>query len=69
MLDLICATDKNNNFALFDVRGEGERCLTSNRVKIMTCANKALYSLAKRIVEKIIENEHFEFEMDDADCQ
>lgn len=68
MLNMICANDKND-FGIFDVKGEGEHCLTSNRVRIVTCANKAVYSVAKRIVEKLIENEHFEFEMDAEDCK
>lgn len=68
MLDLICSNDEND-FAIFNVKGEGEHCLSSNRVKIMTCANKALYSVTQRIIEKWIENEHFMFEMEAADCK
>lgn len=68
MLELICTND-DNDFSIFNANGEGERCLVSNRVKIMTCTNKAFYSVIKRIVEKLIENEHIEFGMDAADCR
>lgn len=66
LLDLICANDKDD-FKILD--GEGERCLTSNRVKIMTCGNKALYAVLKRTAEKWIENEHFSVELDVDDCK
>lgn len=66
MLDLVCE-NKKNDFAILD--GEGERCLTSNRVRIKTCANKAAYSVAKRTIEKWIEDEHFTLEMGAEDCK
>lgn len=68
MLDMICANDAND-YAIFAVRGEGEHCLTSNRVKIMTCANKALHAVTQRMLEKWIENEHFTFDMETDDCK
>lgn len=68
LLDLICSNEKDD-FAVFEFKGEGEQCLASNRVKIMTCVNRAAYSLAKRVVEKLIENERFEFEMEAEDCK
>lgn len=68
MLNMICANDEND-YAIFAVRGEGEHCLTSNRVKIMTCANKALLSVTQRLLEKWIENEHFNSEMETDDCK
>lgn len=68
MVDLVCSNDEDD-FALFDSNGEGQRCVVSNQVEMKTCANKAVYSVAKRIIEKWIENEHFEFEMEPEDCK
>lgn len=68
MVGLICTNDENV-FALFDVNGEGQKCFESSQVEIMTCANKAVYSTAKRFLEKSIENEQFELEMEPEDCK
>lgn len=65
MMDMVCAND-NTDFSILE---DAEQCIATNRVKIMTCANKAFYSLLKRIMEKWIENEHFDFEMDTEDCK
>lgn len=66
MLDIICKKEKND-FAIFD--GEGKRCLNSNQLRLKTCSKKSVHSVAKRIIEKFIENEHFTFEMDTDDCK
>lgn len=68
MLELICSNDEND-FALFDVNGEGQECFESSQIEIMTCVNKAIYLFAKRIIEKLIENEHFKFELEAEDCK
>lgn len=62
-------TNAEFDFELFGVNGEGQRCFESSQVEIMTCTNKALYSVTQRILEKWIENEHFQFEVEDADCE
>lgn len=65
MMDVVCANEKDD----FSILDDGEQCLATNRAKIMTCANKALYSLVKRLMDKWIENEHFELETDAEDCK
>lgn len=67
MLDLICAYD-GNDFAFYDVNGEGGQCIESKKVEIRTCANKAIYLAAKRVLEKWIESEHFKFGTEADDC-
>lgn len=64
----MCANG-DNDFALFDANVEGQRCFESSQVEIMTCINKAIYSVTQRILEKWIENEHFQFEVEAEDCQ
>lgn len=68
MLSLVCVNDEND-FALFDANGEGQRCVDSKQIEMKTCANKAIFLVAKRIIEKWIENEHFKFEMEPEDCK
>lgn len=68
MVGLMCKSDEND-FALFDVNGEGQRCIESSQIQILTCVNKALYSVTQRILEKWIENEHFNFEVEAEDCK
>lgn len=68
MVDLICV-NKEDDFALFDVNGEGHQCLGSSQVQIKTCANKAVFSVTERIIEKWIENEHFQFTTEAEDCK
>lgn len=68
MVHLICANDEND-FALLDVYGEGQRCFVSSQVEIMTCVNEAIYSVTQRILEKWIENEHFKREVEVEDCK
>lgn len=65
MMDVICA----NNESDFSILDDGPDCISTNRVKIMTCVNKVFYSIVKRFVVKWIENEHFELEMDAEDCK
>lgn len=68
MVHLMCANG-DNDFALFDANVAGQRCFESSQVEIMTCINKAIYSVTQRILEKWIENEHFQFEVEAEDCQ
>lgn len=67
MLELICTYDEND-FAFYDVDGEGGQCIESKKVEIRTCANKAIYLAAKRVLEKWIESEHFKFGTEADDC-
>lgn len=68
LLELICAQDEND-FALFNADSELQKCAESNQFKIRTCVNKSIYSVAKRLLEKLIESEHFAFEMEAEDCK
>lgn len=68
LVGLICSND-GNDFALLDVDGEAQQCLQSSQVEVMTCANKAVHSVAQRILEKWIEYEHFKFETESEDCK
>lgn len=70
MMDLICSYDEDD-FAFYDLDGELEQCVKTSRVdrEISTCAHKAVYFVAKRILEKWILNEHFRFEIDAQDCK
>lgn len=68
MINLVCSNDEND-FALFGVNGEGQKCVELNYIEMKACANKATYSIVKRLLEKWIENEHFKFEMEPEDCK
>lgn len=65
LMELICAQEEND-FAILD---GGQQCIASSLVEIKTCANKAIYLVAKRLLEKWIENEHFELKMVAEDCK
>lgn len=65
MDDVICANAEND----FSILDDGPECIGLNADKLATCANKALYSILKRSLEKWIENEHFELKMDAEDCK
>lgn len=67
-MDLICANEADN-FALFEPEGEGMKCIEQNMMEIKTCANKAVYAVSERLLQKWIENEHFSFTMEPEDCQ
>lgn len=68
-MDLICSYDEND-FAFYDHDGEAENCIRPKLFgQFRTCANKAVYLADKRISEKLIENEHFKFEMEPEDCK
>lgn len=66
LAELICANEKND-FIVFDEKNL--QCISSGQVALKTCANKSLYLLIKRLVEKWIESEHFKFEMEPEDCK
>lgn len=67
MVDVICANEKND-FAISD---DVDQCIESDvdNGKSKACGTRAKYSLTKRIMEKLIENEHFELDTDAEDCK
>lgn len=65
LMDVYCANAKND-FAILD---DAPNCLRSAGSEVLACVNKATYSVAKRFMEKWIENEHFELKMDVKDCK
>lgn len=65
MMDVVCANDKND-FAILD---DGDQCPASTEAEMGHCYEKAKYSLAKRLMEKWIENEQFEYDMNAEDCK
>lgn len=67
-VDLICLHDEND-YAIYDARGEAEQCVHTSKDGISTCTNKAIYSVAKRILEKYIENGNFRFVTEAEDCK
>lgn len=68
LLNLVCSNDEDN-FAIFSVEGDGLKCVQSSFAEIKTCANKAVFSVTERLLEKWIENEHFNCGMETEDCQ
>jgi hypothetical protein len=65
-VDLICLND-GDDFALSIQKFP--QCFESSESEVKTCSMKAGYAILKRILEKLIENEHFEFKMDAEDCK
>lgn len=66
LVNMICTNVENDSSI---IGASGQQCLVSSQVEIMTCANKSIYSVVKRLLEKWIENEHFAFEMEAEDCK
>lgn len=67
LLDLVCSNEEDN-FALFDAEGEGEKCVKQSEMEIKTCTNKAIYAVTERFLHKFIENEHFDYTFGPEDC-
>lgn len=68
LLNLVCANEEDN-FALFDAEGDGLKCVQQSLEEIKTCSNKAAYAVTERFLQKWIENEHYNFDMEPEDCK
>jgi len=68
LLDLFCANDGNDLISLiFGL--EGRQCLMENVDAMKICQYKEVYAIVKGFLVKLIENETFEFKMDEEDCK
>lgn len=66
-MNLFCAYEEDN-FALFEMEGEGMKCVQQSMNEIKTCANKAVFAVTERFLAKWIESEHFSYAMEPEDC-
>lgn len=68
LLDVVCAND-GDDFISMVTGQETQQCVMENLIELKTCQYKELYTIAKRFIAKLIENETFEFRMDADDCK
>jgi len=68
LLNAFCAHEADD-FALFELEGEGMKCVHQSMTELRTCSNKALYAFTERFLAKWIENEHFDYRFDAEDCK
>jgi hypothetical protein len=67
LLDLFCANNGNDLIAL--IFGQAQLCFMENLSELKTCKNKQFYAIVKGFLVKLIENETFEFKMNEDDCK
>ncbi|KAJ6645293.1 hypothetical protein Bhyg_00497 [Pseudolycoriella hygida] len=68
IVDSMCVNEGSDLDSITSRKGAGRKCVETNMKEIKTCTNKALYAASKRLLLKFVENEHFEFKIDQEDC-